>query len=141
MTVFGREDMLFVISRAPLLSEVLAADILEHGEAERVEQKVPGLVLFLYETAGRQAESVTDGAGQQQNIQLWQRPVNLTAPQRRLWKENKKDHFKYRGKSYSIHTGSTTYSTYFHLAHPRVMASQFSVGQLDGWNYCLGDSH
>lgn len=93
MTVFGREDMLFVISRAPLLSEVLAADILEHGEAERVEQKVPGLVLFLYETAGRQAESVTDGAGQQQNIQLWQRPVNLTAPQRRLWerrKENKK---------------------------------------------------
>lgn len=70
MMVFGRQDELFVISRASLLSEVLAADILEHGEAERVEQKVPGLVLLLHETAGRQAECVTGGASQQHNIQL-----------------------------------------------------------------------
>lgn len=56
MTVFGREDMLFFFFYwAPLLSEVLAADILEDGEAECAEQKVPSLVLFLYEAAGRQA--------------------------------------------------------------------------------------
>lgn len=67
---FGREDMFFFVSRALLLSEVLAADILEDGEAESAEQKVPGLVLFLHEAAGRQAESVSDCAGQQQNIQL-----------------------------------------------------------------------
>ena len=63
--------MIFFISRTSLLSEVLAADILEDGEAESVEQKVPGLVLFLYEAASRQAESVSDRASQQQNIQLW----------------------------------------------------------------------
>lgn len=68
---FGREEMLFSISGAFLLSEVLAADILEDGEAEGAEQKVPGLVLFLYEAAGCQAESVSDRAGQQQNIKLW----------------------------------------------------------------------
>lgn len=70
MTVFGREDSLFFISRASLLSEVLAADVLEDGEAEGVEQKVPDLVLFLYEAARRQAQSVSDRASQQQNIQL-----------------------------------------------------------------------
>lgn len=70
MTVFGREDRLVVISRASLLSEVSAADVLEDGEAEGVEQEVPGLVLFLHEAAGRQAESVSDRAGQQQHVQL-----------------------------------------------------------------------
>ncbi len=89
MTDFGREDMLFFISRAFLLSEILAADILEDGEAEGAEQKVPDLVLFLYEAAGRQAESVSDRAGQQQNIQLWQRPLPATASQWRLWKRTK----------------------------------------------------
>lgn len=89
MVVFGREDSLFFISRAPLLSEVLAADILEDGEAEGVEQEVPGLVLFLYKAAGRQAESVSDCAGQQQHIQLRQRPLTAAAPQRRLWKKKK----------------------------------------------------
>lgn len=70
MTVFGRENVLFFISRAPLLSEVLAADILEDGEAEGTEQEVPDLVLFLHEAAGRQAEGVSDRAGQKQNVQL-----------------------------------------------------------------------
>lgn len=51
--VFGREEMFFFISRDTLLSEVLAADILEDGEAQGAEQKVPGLVLFLYKAAGR----------------------------------------------------------------------------------------
>lgn len=62
--------MFFVISRDTPFSEVLAADILEDGEAQGVEQKVPDLVLFLHEATGRQAESVSDRAGQQQNIQL-----------------------------------------------------------------------
>lgn len=87
MTVFGREDELFLHPRATLLSEVLAADILEDGEAERVEQKVPGLVLLLYKAACRQAESVSDCAGQQQHIQLRQRPLTATAPRWRLGKQ------------------------------------------------------
>lgn len=90
MTIFGKEDMLLFLSRA-LLSEVFAADILEDGEAEGVEQKVPGLMLFLYKAAGRQAESVSNGAGQQQNIQLWQRPLTAAAHQWRLWKETTVD--------------------------------------------------
>lgn len=55
MTVFGRKDMLFVIPRDTLFSEVLPADILEDGEAEGAEQKVPGLVLLFHKAAGCQA--------------------------------------------------------------------------------------
>lgn len=70
MTVFGREERVFVVSGDPLFSKVLAADILEDGEAQGAEQEIPDLVLFLHEAAGGQAEGVSDGAGQQQNIQL-----------------------------------------------------------------------
>lgn len=70
----GREEaVLFlstIVSRGPPLSEVLAADVLEDCEAQRAKQEVPGLVLLLHEAAGGQAEGVSDGAGQQQNIQL-----------------------------------------------------------------------
>lgn len=71
MTVFGRKDMLFLI-RATLFSEVLAADILEDGEAEGAEQKVPGLVLLFYKAAGCQTECVPDCASQEQHIKLRQ---------------------------------------------------------------------
>ena len=91
MAVFGREDKFIFISRAPLLSEVLAAHILEDCEAECIEQEVPRLMLLLYKTAGRQAECVADGARQQQNVQLWQRPLAANAPQRGLWKRRKKN--------------------------------------------------
>lgn len=86
-TVFGREETLLfvVISGHALFSEVFAAHVLEDAEAQRVEQKVPDLVLFLDEATGRQAERVSDRAGQQQDVQLWQRPLAAAAPQRRLW--------------------------------------------------------
>ena len=61
-------------SGTPLLPEVLAADVLEDGEAERVEQEVPGLVLLLHEAAGRQAERVAHRARQQEDVQLRQGP-------------------------------------------------------------------
>lgn len=69
-----------VVSRDPPLFEVLATDVLEDGEAQRVEQEVPDLVLLLHEAAGGQAEGVSDGAGQQQNIQLRQPPLAAAAP-------------------------------------------------------------
>lgn len=68
MRAFGREEILLFVCRATLLSEILPTDILEDGEAEGVEQEVPGLVFFLYEAAGFQAESVSNRASQQQNI-------------------------------------------------------------------------
>lgn len=89
--VFGGEEAVFffssaevVVSRDPPLSEVLAADVLEDGEAQRVEQEVPDLVLLLHEAAGGQAEGVSDGAGQQQNIQLGQPPLATAETGRRL---------------------------------------------------------
>lgn len=86
----GEETVLFLSSKVgvpgdPPLSEVLAADVLEDGEAQRAEQEVPDLVLLLHEAAGGQAEGVSDGAGQQQNIQLGQRPHSAAAPGRGLW--------------------------------------------------------
>lgn len=89
MTIFGRKDMLFFIPRATLFSEVLATDILEDGEAEGAEQKVPGLVLLFYKTAGCQAESVADRASQEQHIQLWQWPLTTSVSQWRLRKRKK----------------------------------------------------
>lgn len=56
--------MLFFISGHALFSKVFAADILEDAEAQSVEQKVPDLVLFLYEATGCQAERVSDRASQ-----------------------------------------------------------------------------
>lgn len=82
MAVSGRQDGLLLVSRGALLSEVLAAHVLEDGEAEGVEQEVPGLVLFLHEAARRQAEGVSHCAGKQQHVQLRQGP--LAAPRRRL---------------------------------------------------------
>lgn len=90
--VFGGEEAVFfffssaevVVSRDPPLSEVLATDVLEDGEAQRVEQEVPDLVLLLHEAAGGQAEGVSDGAGQQQNIQLGQPPLATAETGRRL---------------------------------------------------------
>lgn len=78
----GEEAVFFfsaVVSRDPPLPEILAAHVLEDGEAQRAEQEVPGLVLLLHEAAGGQAEGVSDGAGQQQNIQLWQPPLAAAA--------------------------------------------------------------
>lgn len=78
--VFGREDGLLVVSVAPpLLPEVLAAHVLEDGEAEGVEQEVPRLVLLLHEAARRQAEGVSDCAGQQQRVELRQGPLAAAA--------------------------------------------------------------
>lgn len=87
--VLGGEDelLLVLLPGALLLSEVLAADVLEDGEAQRVEQEVPGLVLLLHEAAGRQAQGVAQRAGQEQDVQLRQRPLAVTAPGRRLWDE------------------------------------------------------
>ncbi len=69
-----RPLVLFLISM-PLFPEVLPADILEDGQAQRVEQEVPGLVFLLYEAAGSQTESVTHCTDQQQSVQLWESPV------------------------------------------------------------------
>lgn len=89
--VLGGEEAVFffstevVVSRDLTLSEVLAADVLEDGEAQRAEQEVPGLVLLLHEAAGGQAEGVSDGAGEQQNIQLREPPLAAAASGWRLW--------------------------------------------------------
>lgn len=69
-TVFGREETVLFILGCALFSEVLATDILEHGETQGVEQKVPSLVLLLDKAAGRQAQSVANCAGKKQNVQL-----------------------------------------------------------------------
>ncbi len=66
--------VLFLISM-PLFPEVLPADVLEDGQAQRVEQEVPDLVFLLYEAAGSQTESVTHCTDQQQSVQLRQCPV------------------------------------------------------------------
>lgn len=90
LTVFGREDVLLFITRAPLLSEILAADVLKDGEAECVEQEIPGLMLLLYKTARCQAECVTHSSCQQQNVQLWEWPITTGVLQGRLWKKERK---------------------------------------------------
>lgn len=59
-----------IIRRGRFLPEVLAADVLEDGQAEGVEQEVPGLVLLLDEAAGCQAERVAHRPPQQQDVQL-----------------------------------------------------------------------
>lgn len=86
VVVFDWEDLLFLffILRVSILSKVLSTDVLEDGQAQGTEQKVPRLMLLFHKTAGRQAECVCDCAGQEQNIQLWQRPLTATALQGRL---------------------------------------------------------
>lgn len=68
--VLGREEAVLVILGRALLPEVLATDVLEHGEAQGVEQEVPRLVLLLDEAARRQAQGVSDRSGKKQNVQF-----------------------------------------------------------------------
>lgn len=90
-TVFGGEEtFLFILGHTPL-PEVLATHTLEHGETQGVEQKVPSLVLLLHEAAGRQAQSVSNCAGQEQNVQLRQRPFAAVGLQWRLDGTNKQE--------------------------------------------------
>lgn len=88
--VLGGKYGLLLVSRNYPLPEVLATDVLKDAEAEGADQKVPGLVLLLHEAAGRQAESVADGTGEQQHVQLWQWPLGDRGGQRRLEKQGEK---------------------------------------------------
>lgn len=72
--------LVFAVTAARLagaapLSEVLAADILEDSQAERVEKEVPGLVLLLHEAGGAQTQSVPHRPQQQEHVQLRQLPA------------------------------------------------------------------
>lgn len=82
MLLAGREQRLLVLAVATApqagaapLSEVLAADVLEDGQAERVEKEVPGLVLLLHEAGGAQTQRVPHRTQQQQHVQLRQLPA------------------------------------------------------------------
>lgn len=88
MGVFGRQKEVILVQRVSALSEVFARDVLKYREAERVEQEVPDLVLFLDEAAWRQAESVAHSPGEKQDVQLRQRPLTATALHWRLQRQN-----------------------------------------------------